>query len=155
MTATTTNEAIRINWSDGDRPIFVTTRDEDRFIVTAQEAAESMRHHGKVAQFRRELLDIFQLLRKWCVSQKARVKACYFVFRTSGQVIFVVPVSSTCDFDLTDKLTSLDIEIASTFSLLRCDIMQIPGYSAETISTFVDHPSETITIYGDQRRASS
>jgi hypothetical protein len=147
MSTITSKEAIRIEWKDGNRPVFVSPKDEDRFYTTSQEAAEALRHRDKIAQFQKEIMAILKHLREWMRSHASDVDKCYFGFRSGRQVIFVVPRSAKFDFKLSDELTQLDIELAEKFHLSRCEIMQVPGYSAETLSTFID-PSEAILIYG-------
>lgn len=151
MSTVAAKEPIRIEWKDGSRPVFVSAKDEERFFTTSQEAAEALRHRDKIAQFQKEIMAILQHLRKWMYSHATVVDKCYFGFRSGRQVIFVVPKSAKFDFDLSDELTQLDLDLAAKFNLSRCEIMQVPGNSPETLSMFID-PGEVILIYGISAR---
>jgi hypothetical protein len=137
-------ETIRLSYSDGN--VLVTSKDADRFVMTAQKAVEACqdanRHAQAVYYFKTEFL---RPLHAWCLNQP-QVLACYVQIPASPHLsVFVISRSERYDFDLAQKISNLELKLADSGWSLH--ILQIPlSAGEETWQTFFD-TKESIQVY--------
>ncbi len=78
----------------------------------------------------RELHAMLSHVRRWAARHSTRVRRCLAVQRDDQIAVFVVPRSGRYDFDLSDLLTGLDLELAEQFRACPCDVLQMPYRSS-------------------------
>jgi hypothetical protein len=144
--ATVEQEPIRLDFSDGGRPVVVCPADQDRFVTTSQQAAEACQQAYNLNEWRKQFHAMLFEVRQWAESCSAPVQVCFIAVREGLLVIFAVPTADSYDFRLADELTELDIRIANKCPLCRCEVMQIPG-RPDQLSSFLD-PTEALQVYG-------
>jgi hypothetical protein len=85
-------------------------------------------------------------LRGWCDSHSERVRDCYVVPGTACINVFVVTAGARYDFDLSDAVADLEMELFE--KKWPADVLQIPDAGAESLQTFFD-PERAIQVYGE------
>lgn len=141
-------EPVRLVWQDGGRMVVVEAKDEDRFVMTCQQAAEACARGNRQIEWQSQFEKILTLVHAWATKAKGRVRACFVSPREGQLAIFAVPASDAFDPDLADMISDLDMEIAKRFELCQCEVLQIPGQTPEALATFLN-PSEALQIYGE------
>lgn len=132
---------------EGDRPVVLTTEDEDRFVKSCRWVVEQSRLGDSRQALIDELNALFAHVREWAAHKADRIRACFAAPRDDQIAVFVIPRSERYDFDLADELTRLDFELAEKFQLCACDVLEIPASSS-----LIGHP-HTVWIHGDLRTA--
>lgn len=138
---------IRLNFRSVEQ-VLVEPGDEDRFLITAREAARAC----KVAQDEKEWKETFDqfliYLQRWCKSHKDKVAACYVGIGDGTLSIVVCTKAAEYDFDFEDVITDLDLDLVKKFPWCVAEVMQVPSSLKD------GQPSleQAIMVYGDGSR---
>jgi len=135
--AKSSSGAIHIHETD-DRKVVLTPTDEDRFVLTCAETVRvAQRGLGERALID-EFASMFRFIVDWCQVHSDLVNTCYAGPRDGQIVFFVVGSSEEFDFGLADELADLDLQLSKQYSLIDCEIHQIPNSESE-LKRFVGH----------------
>lgn len=146
------DEPIQIDAKhDGDRIVVLTSVTEDRFVKTCQWLVETTKLGISHDVWLRELHQLLTYVRHWAEARADRVRSCFAAQRDSEMAIYVVPRSNRFDFDLSDELTQLDLELAEKFQACPCDVLQIPDEARDRLEDLAGHRL-AVHIYGDTIR---
>jgi hypothetical protein len=150
MCLTSTNEVpampqvetryIQLNYAK-DGKVTVTSHDEDRFIVTIQEAVVACRDAEKILEYRRQFVDgLVPKLKHWLEARGKKVRKAFLTIRDSGLLFLVVRQEAACDGEFTDALTSLEVDVANdpALSMIRMDTLALPDVSDEGLKSFLN-----------------
>jgi hypothetical protein len=139
--------------SDGDRLVVLTPENEDRFVKSCQWVVEASKLRISRDVWLRELHHLLTHVHEWAQQHAARIKACMAAQRDDQIAIYVVPSAGVYDFDLSDEITRLDLELAEKFQACQCDVLQVPE---STRNELYDSTGKrlVIHIYGEQNRTS-
>lgn len=144
---------IQLDWREQGRTVVVCPQDEDRFLMTVQDAAEACRPGQEVLRWRAQLDKLIVYVHEWVKRHVDRVSATYMATADGRLTFFVVPEGTTMDFELSDEIAQLDLEIAHEFDLCKCEVRQIPGRDYAAIATFLDL-ERAVVLYGNPPTAS-
>ena len=123
-----------------DGTVVVTLEDQDRFVITVQEAVAACRGAKEVLEYRRQFVDgLVPTLKKWLEARKKKVRTAYLTVRDGGILFLVVRKDAAYDGDFTDELTSLELLIAHdpSLKLIRVDVLALPDISDEAARSFL------------------
>jgi len=130
-------EIIRLEFND-QRQVLVSPKDEDRFFTTCEKAAWSCQMGDKILRFHERYKEILTCVRQWIDRNTDQVASCYSAFQDHQLMFFFVPKVGRYDFDLSDKLADLDIDLVTRFEEFHCETLQIPAATSDTLSTFIN-----------------
>jgi hypothetical protein len=121
---------IRLTQAAGN--VVVEPEDEDRFVVSAQQAMkacqDSHRQELAVYAFKKEFLEP---LIDWCRRHKNQVQACYIPIPKGFIQVFVIGSSPKYDFDLGKELSELELRFADAG--WSVSFLQIPASPEEIL----------------------
>ena len=130
------NQTIQLNYSDTGH-VTVTPDDEDRFVLTAQNAVKACQKHFRATEaIKRFKSDFIGPLRQWCTANAARVAACYVPAPTDHLQVFVIGATPAYDFALGQEVSALERELYHAG--WKLSVLQIPQSSDEELSTYFD-----------------
>jgi len=145
----TKSQFVRLS-SDGGK-VVVTPEDEDRFVITAQNAVKACQEHQRtneaIKQFKSGLL---LPLMEWCEANQHWVSACYVPVPVGYVQVFVVGKSPKYDFGLGTELAQL--ELALVDAGWRVNVLQIPHADDEELKTYFD-PEGALLVYAQLEAA--
>jgi hypothetical protein len=144
-------QPIVLDFQDGGRKVVVSPKDQDRFVVTSQMAAEACKQAQNFREWNVQFRQMLNDVRLWAEGCGASIQTCYVAVHDGHLVIFVSADHDHYDQTLSDRLTDLDLEIAGKHPLVRCDVLQVPGGSLERLAIFFN-PAEAFLIYGNDGR---
>jgi hypothetical protein len=140
--------------SDADRIVVLTPEDEDRFVRSCKWVAEASKLGLSREVWLRELHGLLSHVHEWATRHADRVKACIATQRDDQIAIFVVPAVDHYDFELSDLLTLLDVELAEKFRACPCDVMQSPAGALDDMEHLAPNYL-AVFIYGQDPRSAS
>ena len=146
---TDNHSVIVLNRTSGQ--VTVEPEDEDRFVISAQEAVKACQDHQKadhaIRAFKQEFLGP---LWEWCFLHAAQVKAC-FVPRTVGHLeVYVIGTSEQYDFAFGDDVARLELSLADRG--WNVSAMQLPDGPDEDLLSYFN-PEGAIQVYGNPESA--
>jgi hypothetical protein len=141
---TTSAGPIRLNYRSVQQ-VVVEKADEDRFLMTAREAARACEQAQDVKELLEQFKAFLVYLRDWCEKHAADLCAAYAYPGDGFLNVLLCTKGEGYRFDLDDAVTELDIDIARQFSWLAAEVLQAPERARE------GHPSieKAIIVYGD------
>jgi hypothetical protein len=108
------------------RQVIVHPEDEDRFMMTAKEAARACQQAQTEKDLREQFTQFLLYLREWCEKHTAEVRYAY-AYPGDGFLNVLICTSGEgyrCEFD--DAVTELDIALTQKFIWLAAEVMQAP-----------------------------
>lgn len=113
--------------------------DGDRFVTTAQQAINFLSLAGHAVEFQAQLKELLDRLYGWVEQQKAQVSAAYIVLAADGITLVVLQRVVEFDFELEEKLTDLDLEVASSddFTLIPFSTLLVPKVGPTVLKSFL------------------
>lgn len=141
--------AVQLDLADGDRPVTISLENQDRILRTCQWAVEACKLGLGRDVVLRELGSLCLHIKKWAETNSSSITRCFASPRDNQVGIYVVPRSGRFDFGLSDRLTELDLELATKFQMVPCDVLQVPERDTDTME-FLRQSSLMISIYGDE-----
>jgi hypothetical protein len=132
--------------------VLVIRRDEDRFILTAQEAVEACHAANESVRFSHQFGELLELLAHWIDQNKSRVHRAQIAVRESDLLFLVTQVSEAYDDELMEKLAGLDLDVANreSLSLIKLNVLAIPRATEEAATAFVSGSENDFWTYAKQ-----
>ena len=149
----TKNQPLNLHF-ESTKVVLVTSDDEDRFLTTAREAARACR----AAEDQKDWSDTFRnflgYINMRCSELAGSIEACYVDIGDDGLRVFVATPGEDYDPSISDKLTEIDIDLATRFPTCPADCVQVPSEPHDSLSSFfsVEH---SLKVYGNLRNASN
>jgi len=132
-------DPVRLTFTDGDKCVVVTPKDNDRFVITVEAAIQACEAQQRPVRFRNQMEALLARLGQWLLEHRAEVKTGIVTVRNTDLLFIAVQRNSHYDRDLEDSLTDLDMEIAkdAEFDLVRLAVLAVPPMSQAGMSSFV------------------
>ena len=118
-----------------DKQVVVHPDDDDLFVVAGKNLIRSCRLQSSIELWLKELELAKNYIRSWCQVRRDKVIAAYLVPRPTRLSLFLVQQSDAYDFDLSDDVTDLDLDLNKDYNLGNVEPFQIP---AAEVLRFVD-----------------
>jgi hypothetical protein len=134
----TTKVPSIVLYEDGVEHVLVSLRNNDRFVLTAQEAVKACRAWDKSVQFQVQFETLLERLSKWVTENRSRISAAQLNVRPND-ILFVVTQSQVKrDDDLASRLTELDLEVSGggVFDLISLNVLSLPLVDNESTTAF-------------------
>ena len=139
MMSTTRLSSIVLYEDGAERDVLVYLKDNDKFVLTAQDAVRACRAWDKGVQFGRQFEDLLNRLSQWVAENRSHISTAKLNVRQND--ILFVATQKTVERDdvLADRLTELDLEIstASTFDLISLNVLSLPLVDNESAAAFL------------------
>lgn len=129
----------------GERPVLLWPKDDDRFIRTARQVVEACELNIGFEVWLDELEALAAHVAAWASSRSAQILECYCVLRGTKTVFFFVPASPSYDFDLGEAMGGLSEDAAGKFNVGAIEFRQVP--STEKFRFF--SPDTARRVYGE------
>ncbi len=129
--------------------VLVVKRDEDRFIMTAQEAVEACNAANESVRFSLQFAELLSLLAGWIEQHKSSVYRAQIAVRESDLLFLVTQIDEACNSELMEKIAELDLEVANkeSLGLIKLNALVIPRASEEAITAFVSDSENDFWTY--------
>lgn len=138
---------IRVD-RDADTRFVIHPESNDVFVRSGKQVVASCEIGISLEVWLGELNELFLSIAKWCKGHPA-VRAAFAQPIGSRTAIYVVPASSSFDFDLADELAVLNISLARTYRILgMIEVLQVPWDDKES---FIGQAAKC--IYGNSGSA--
>lgn len=132
--------------------VVVVADDEDRFVMTAQAAARACKTaDDDNKKWTEEFREFLKYLHDRCEELAADISACYLGVSDEGLRVFMTAKGGQYNRNIADKITDIDLDLASKFPKFPLDCIQIPSEPVESLTSFFSM-SESILVYGDRSR---
>ncbi len=135
-------EPIRLVSRDKGRQVLVCPEDEDRFLLTVQEAIQACRAHKP--QDRAAIDKGFNLLKdrlgQWAYRHRDQIHKAFLTIRDAGLLFLVVGKQRHRDNSLEDDLTDLDLDVARTedLEMIPLSVLAIPRCNQSSYRSFIN-----------------
>lgn len=139
---------IHVDARGSERLVVLTPEDEDRFVQTCQWVVEASKLGTSRDVMLREWYGLLSHVKKWAEQHASLLKQCLAMQRDDQIGIFVVPAKNQYDFELSDLLTELDLELAKQFQICRCDVFQMPEKPLDDLEHLTGS-GQAILIYAE------
>lgn len=133
--------------SAGDRSVYVTTDQEDRFFVPMRDAVE----HIRVGEGWKVWVDEFNAVlghvHAWATEHAGAIAACTAVIKDGSRVrVLVAPSLDSFDGDLADELVELELSLLHVSRLVDSHVSQISASAVkDAVAASAGHPSFDLT----------
>lgn len=124
--------------------VVVEPEDENRFMMTAKEAARACESAQNMKDVREQFTQLLVHLHSWCAAHEA-VHAGYAYPGDGYLNILVCTKGERYRFDFDDEITDLDMDLTRRFDWLRAEVLQIPESAKEGNVAL----EKAILVYGD------
>jgi hypothetical protein len=129
--------------------VVVHPEDQDRFTMTAREAAQACQRAQNDKDFEEEFKRMLVRVREWAQAHEDAVVAAY-VYTGDGQLnVLMATQGPGFRSDLSDDLTELDLSLVDEFPWLVAEVMQRPADAVAARGPL----ENAIQVYGDGSRA--
>jgi len=140
MTPAALENVIRLNCNDQGK-VVVTAQDQDRFVMTIEQAAAACAEGDKAIRFGKQLENVLlPKLGAWLAGHQAAVRKAFLTQR-EGRLLFLV-IQSTAPYDrqLADDLTALDLDVArdASLDLIPLSVMALPAVDDNAAASFME-----------------
>jgi len=123
----------------------VEPEDENRFLLTAREAAGASAQTQNDKELLKEFNDLLIRVHAWCENHADSVVAAYVYGRNGLLNVVICTVGEHYRFDLDDAVTDLDLSLAQHYPSLASQVIQIP----ETARKGNLSLEKALIVYGD------
>jgi len=131
-----------LRFDDDQQKVVVHPDDNDRFVMSASEAAKALRMFDQldVMKFQEQFKLLLDHLGTWFAAHGDKVARGILTRRDANLLFLVCASSAEYDSDLEDLLTDLDIAIAEDdeFSKIQMSVLSIPSSEDAAIAAFAD-----------------
>ncbi len=146
MTTKSRTEGQIIRLTHRGRQVIVEPDDEDRFVMTAQNAVKACQDSKQRQEAIRTFKEGFLVpLLDWCRKFLDKVQACYVAAPTTFLQVFVIGKSQKYDFDLSEELSALELKLADTW---RVSVLQLPATAPDDLQSFFNTEG-AIEVYAE------
>ena len=150
MGKTTMANPIHLAYSEKDRQVVVSPADEDRYVLTVQEAIDACRAYAPAdrARVQKSFHSLLNDLGAWVNKRGSAIARAHVTIRDRGFLFLVVTRRSDYNDDFEDELTDLDVRIARDpkYDGVRLSVLAVPNCRASEYETFIN--SEFALSYG-------
>ena len=138
-TDTTANEVIHLRYDDEGR-VVVCPEDQDRFVLTKQEAAFACAVGQQQLLWGQQLHRLLNRLGQWLSAHADKVGSAWLSRRDSRLLFLVVRNSVPYDDAFEDELLDLYEEVfnSAEYALLRLDTLALPSMPKEATTAFTN-----------------
>lgn len=149
MTEQTADTPIRLRWRDADKKVVVEPENEDRFMLTAEQAANACQQHQRIGDFKDQLRELLGRLAQWLRDHRDEIDKAFVTVRDGALLFLVVRSDVRYDAGFEDELTDLDMSIAQdeAFDALSVDVMTLPRCNKVAYEAFLS-PEYTLAYEG-------
>ena len=145
----TTVRPLRLDFRS-ERTVVVVPEDEDRFIVTSQEAARACRRVADEQEWKTEFNSFLTNVHDWCKKHSGSIDGAYLSFGDEGLKLFLATHGDEYDFSLGDEVAKLGIELAALFPGCPADVLHVPSMALKDLDSFFS-PSTALQLYARTR----
>ena len=129
--------------------VVVVPEDEDRFILTAKEAARACKQAHDNRDWARQWNDFLVHIHNWCKDRAGLIDAGYVTVGDNALNVLLCVKTAEYNFEFEDAIADLDLELSRLFPLCYADVMQLPNQRDVRAGI----PSEELlVVYGDGKR---
>lgn len=132
------NSLILLDESTSEE-VLVVTRDDDRFVTTAKDAARACQAYDDQLAFGRQFEELLERLAHWVQVRTSAISSAFITVRTTDILFVVVQKQVAYDAELVDQLTDIDISVANAeeFSLIEMNVVSMPAVPQEAATAFL------------------
>jgi hypothetical protein len=130
--------------------VVVVPDDEDRFVLTAGEAALACKQAKDSQEWNRQWNDFLFHIHQWCKAHESEVDTGYVTVGDSALNVLIGARGEDYNFDIEDALADLDLELANEFPLCVAEVMQVPDQRHLRGDLSGD---AILVVYGEGQRA--
>ena len=137
--STTKLSSIVLYEGGAEHDVLVYLKDNDKFVLTAQDAVRACRAWDKSVQFQRQFEDLLTRLSRWITDNRGDISIAKLNVR-QNDILFVVTQAVVKRNDhLADQLTDLDLEISGSpsFDLISLNVLSLPLVDGESAAAFL------------------
>jgi hypothetical protein len=127
------------------RQVVVEPEDENRFMMTAKEAARACERSQNEKELRDQFNQVLLYLYQWCENHSSDVQAAYAYPGDGFLNILICTRGEDYRFDLDDSVTELTLALVQQFDWLTAEVLQVPESAREGHSPL----EKAILVYGD------
>lgn len=138
---------VHLKAEHGDRPVVITTEQEDRFVMSCASAIEACKRHQSDKIVGSDVVKLIAHCRAWAAERSERISAAYIGPHESKITVFVVPSEPGFDFDLAEEVAALSHDLSRTFQAVWSDALEVPGGDEDCLNSFIDFDS-VLPIHG-------
>ena len=127
-------------YEDGEQhDVVISLKDNDKFVLTAQDAVRACRAWDKSVQFAGQFEELLHHLSRWVENHRAHISVAKLSVRQNDILFVVTQKTVERDDVLADTLTELDLEIATahTFDLISLNVLSLPLMDSESAAAFL------------------
>jgi len=120
---------IRLKYSKDFKQVVIEPKDEDRFVISLDEAIRACRLYDQKAKVFRHQFDFLKnVVGQWVHDYKDHVKKTFLTLANDRLFLVVVSNQEAYDNELEESLTELDLRIAQdpSFSAIRLSVQILP-----------------------------
>ena len=117
---------------------------KERFYRTGRQVIAHCELAISVEVWFTEFGSMVEYAAQWASARASSIRTCYCSPSGSRVVLFVVPISTSFDFKLSEELADLNSDLLKKFNIGNLEIHQVPGAEADR---FIDFKSSQL-IYG-------
>jgi hypothetical protein len=125
--------------------VVVHPQDENRFMMTAKEAAKACERAQNEKELREQFSEFLLYLRGWCERHAGRIRAAYVYSGDGFLNVLICTNGADYRFDFDDAVTQFDIDLTRQFDWLSAEVMQVPETAREGHISL----EKAILVYGD------
>lgn len=153
-TTGTPEEFVELNWYTADDTVRVIARDQERFEVQKDHAIECLRLAvTQKTKFENQFRLLLRTLAQWRNKHSHDVANAILTIQDSTLLFVVQSSGSKFNEELTDSLSSLDLQIANdpALTMIRLNTLVLPPVSDESLMSFLD--KRLLVKLGDSRES--
>jgi len=124
---------------ENGRDVLVCPQDNDKFVLTAENAVRACRAWSQSQLFSVQFRDLLAKLSGWVHVNRDRIYSAQLNIRANDILFVVMQNQVRRDDVMSESLTDLDIEIANSteFDLITFNVLALPRVEAESAAAFL------------------
>lgn len=143
---TTQTKPIQIDGTDDESQVVLCPQNEDRFVLSFKDTVIFAQWGLGWQAFVDEMRALIEHTKEWSRENSALILNTFLTRRDGELAVIVVPSAGKFDIELSQRIVSLDIELAEKFQRCSCRVMQVPASVPQDLCNFVD-PSNAYHVY--------
>jgi len=139
MTVTAKREAIQLRYNDMGKKVVVTPKDQDRFVMSVEDAAQACRAYKNLIVFKDQFERLLYDLCQWCKQNKSRIREAFVTQSDSAILFLVVRKDIPYDREFEYKMVRKEIKVARSaeYDLIRLSSLALPCCGEEDYRAFL------------------
>ena len=142
MSLTKSESPLQLTWSQKDRKVVLSAEDNDRFVLTVEEAIAACRVYDPSgrARLQTQFKRLLDLLGEWVGDHSEKIEKAFLTVRDRGLLFLVMMNQVQYDPALEDDLTELDLQIANEpdFQDFSVSVLALPECGADAYLSFIN-----------------